>query len=72
MTLEARLIALVQAIGTDVKALFTRSPAAGGTTGQVWTKNSNADHDASWQTPAAGGGGASAEAIVALNSLGGF
>lgn len=58
MTLEARLLALVQAIGTDVKALFARAPAIGGTTGQVWTKNSNTDHDASWQTPAAGGGSA--------------
>lgn len=57
MSLETRILALVQAIGVDVKALFTRSPPAGGTTGQVLTKNSAADHDASWQTPAAGGGG---------------
>ena len=72
MSLETRISAFVQAVGQDVKALFTRAPAAGGTTGQVWMKNSNADHDASWQTPPAGGGGASPEAIVALNSLGGF
>lgn len=31
----------------------------GGTTGQVLTKNGSADYAASWQTPAAGGGGSS-------------
>ena len=57
MSLETRINAALQAIGLDAKALFTRAPAAGGTAGQVWTKVSNTDHDASWQTPPAGGGG---------------
>ena len=72
MSLQTQVAAGLARVVSAVVALSARAPAAGGTTGQVWTKNSNADHDASWQTPAAGGGGVSAEAIVALNSLGGF
>lgn len=56
MSLETRISAFIQAVGQDVKALFTRAPGAGGTTGQVWMKNSNDDYAASWQTPPTGGG----------------
>ena len=57
MSLEARIIALAQAIGGDVKSLLGRSVPAGGTTGQVLTKTSATDHAVSWQTVSGGGGG---------------
>lgn len=53
MTLQERLSAFISAVGTDIKALFTRSMPSGGTTGQVLTKSSNADYAASWQTSSA-------------------
>lgn len=58
MTLEARILAAIQAIGQDVKALFARSMPAGGTAGQVLTKTSATDYATGWQTPAAGGASA--------------
>lgn len=57
MTLETRLLALVQAIGADVKALFGRTVPPGGSTGQVLTKTSAADYATVWQTPSGGSGG---------------
>ncbi|MEI7585574.1 hypothetical protein [Runella sp.] len=51
MTLQQRIAALITAVGADIKALYTRSVPAGGTTGQVLTKTSNADYDNAWATP---------------------
>lgn len=71
MSLETRIVAAVQAIGLDVKALFARSQPAGGTAGQVLTKTSSTDYDSNWQTPAAGGGpGITAPQAHAQNLLG--
>jgi hypothetical protein len=57
MSLESRIVAVVQAIGADIKALLGRSLPAGGGTGQVLTKTSATDYAVSWTTPASGGGG---------------
>lgn len=70
MSLEARIIAAVQAIGLDVKALFTRALPAGGTTGQVLAKTSATDYAATWQTPSGGGSGLTAPQAHAQNLLG--
>lgn len=67
MSLEARIIAAVQAIGLDVKALFTRALPAGGTTGQVLAKTSATDYAATWQTPSGGGGSTDPLDLVASN-----
>lgn len=48
MTLIARLLALLTAIGTDVKSLFARAVPPGGTTNQVLAKTSNADFADAW------------------------
>lgn len=43
---------------------------AGGNTGQVLTKDSNSDHDASWQTPSSGSGvGASASVKLTTGNI---
>lgn len=63
MSLEARIIALAQAIGEDIKALLGRALPPGGSAGQVLTKSSGADYAASWQTPSGGGGGGSGAPI---------
>jgi hypothetical protein len=49
---------VVKALIAEALAGFTQGSGvpAGGTTGQVLTKVSNADGDADWQTPAGGGG----------------
>ena len=73
MTLEARLTALAQAVGADIKALFARAIPAGGTTGQVLAKTSVTNYAASWQTPASGSGSpAGPAASVQFNSAGVF
>jgi hypothetical protein len=56
-TLEARLSALAQAIGADIKALFSRSLPAGGASGQVLAKSSATDYAVGWADPSAGGAG---------------
>lgn len=48
MTLQERLSAFISAVGTDIKALYMRSVPAGGTTGQVLMKTSNADYADTW------------------------
>ena len=70
MSLETRIVAAVQAIGLDVKTLFTRSLPAGGTTGQVLAKTSATDYAATWQAPASGGSGLTAPQVHAQNLLG--
>lgn len=70
MSLEARIVAAVQAIGLDVKALFARSQPAGGGAGQVLTKTSAADYASTWQTPSGGGSGLTAPQAHAQNLLG--
>lgn len=64
MSLEARIVAAVQAIGLDIKALFSRALPAGGATGQVLAKTSATDYAVAWQTPSGGGGGASWQRVV--------
>jgi hypothetical protein len=54
MTLLQRIAALIAAIGPDIKALYGRSVPAGGTTGQVLAKTSDADYADAWVTPAQG------------------
>lgn len=51
MTLQERLSALITAVGADIKALFSRSLPAGGTTGQALRKSSNSDYVTEWYTP---------------------
>lgn len=51
MTLQQRISALITAVGADIKALYTRSVPAGGTTGQVLTKSSGTDYAVGWTTP---------------------
>jgi hypothetical protein len=51
MTLQERLSALITAVGADIKALFTRSLPAGGTTGQALRKSSGTDYAVEWYTP---------------------
>lgn len=46
--------------------------AAGGQAGQVLTKNSSADYDTSWQTPASGGGGAATAQTAAVDNTSGI
>lgn len=64
MSLESRIVALAQAIGSDIKALLGRAMPAGGSAGQVLTKSSGADYAASWQTPSGGGGGGSGPVYI--------
>lgn len=59
MSLETRLLALVQAIGADVKALFSRAVPTGGTVGQVLAKTGPGSTEFGWSNPS--GGGAAAE-----------
>ncbi|MEI7585575.1 hypothetical protein [Runella sp.] len=54
MTLQERLSGLITAIGTDIKALFTRAIPAGGTTGQALRKSSGSDYATEWYTPSVG------------------
>lgn len=56
MSLESRLVSLVQAIGADIKSLFARSVPTGGSVGQVLTKTGSGDNVVDWQTPTEGGG----------------
>lgn len=51
-TLQARLTSLAQQIAATIK---TRGMPAGGTGGQVLTKNSATAYDAAWITPSGGG-----------------
>jgi hypothetical protein len=54
MTLQERLSGLITAIGTDIKALFTRALPSGGTTGQALRKSSGTDYAVEWYTPSVG------------------
>jgi hypothetical protein len=54
MTLQERLSGLITAIGTDIKALFTRAVPSGGTTGQALRKSSGSDYAMEWYTPSVG------------------
>ena len=56
MSLASRISDFITALGADIKALFDRSPPAGGTTGQVLTKVNSNDYNFSW-IDAAGGAG---------------
>jgi hypothetical protein len=51
--MQERISALITAVGADIKALYTRSVPAGGTTGQVLAKTSNTDYADAWVTPVA-------------------
>ena len=55
MSAQQRIAAGLARLTSAVVALSARAPTSGGTAGQVWTKNSATNNDASWQTPAAGG-----------------
>lgn len=48
MSLESRLLAFVQAVGADIKALLGRALPAGGSVGQVMTKTGLDDYAAGW------------------------
>lgn len=50
MSLATRITALAQAIGTDIKALFSRALPAGGSTGQVLAKSSAANYAVGWES----------------------
>lgn len=57
---ERNQVATFELLGSDWKLVNVAVAAgvpAGGTAGQVLAKNSATDHDATWTTPAAGGGG---------------
>lgn len=51
MSLAIELFDFASAVAADVKALFTRSLPSGGSAGQVLTKGSATNYDATWQTP---------------------
>ncbi len=55
MTLQQRISALITAIGTDVKDIYTKVVPAGGTTGQVLRKTSNTSYATEWATPSSTG-----------------
>lgn len=67
MTLEARLLALVQAIGADIKALLARAVPTSGAAGQVLTRTGPGATDYAWANVAGGGGGAAAVHSVVLD-----
>ncbi len=48
MSLESRILAFVQAVGGDIKALLGRALPAGGSVGQVVTKTGPGDYVAAW------------------------
>lgn len=68
-TLAARITALAQAIGADIKAALRASPPPGGSTGQVLTKASAADYDTAWATPAGGSGPSGPVDVVHFNDV---
>lgn len=51
MSFSARLLALVNAIGADIKSLFTRALPPGGTAGDVLKKTSATNFDCAWSKP---------------------
>lgn len=57
MALIDRINALAAAVRDKLNAMTPRLLPSGGGTGQVLTKISATDNDATWQTPASGGGG---------------
>lgn len=57
MTLTARILALSDAIAAFIRSMVPRLVPPGGTVGQVLTKGSATDYDATWGTAASGGGG---------------
>ena len=59
MTLVSRIGELAAAVRDKLNTMTPRLMPAGGTTGQVLTKDTATDYDVSWQTPAAGGGSTS-------------
>lgn len=57
MSLVSEISDLAVAIRTKINLMVPRLIPAGGTTGQVLTKNSATDYDASWAAGGGGGGG---------------
>lgn len=71
MSLESRLLAFVQAVGGDIKALLGRALPAGGAVGQVMTKTGAGDYVATWAdstSPPLSHAEASLSADVSLSS----
>jgi hypothetical protein len=69
----------IVAVKSDVSGLeFVAAPAAanglpaGGTAGQILTKDTATDYDASWQDPSGGGGGAGGSLFLYNYAWGGF
>ena len=54
MTLTARILALSDAIAAFIRSMVPRLVPPGGTVGQVLTKGSATDYDATWGTAASG------------------
>lgn len=83
MSFASQVTALAQAIGADIKALFSRALPAGGSAGQVLVKSGAADYSVNWTTPGgvtvpgtdgqvqyASGGALAAAAKVGINEDG--
>jgi len=67
MSLESRMVSVIQSIGADIKSLFSRSLPAGGTAGQALIKGSSTDYDTAWVTPSSGSSIPNSSALLSAN-----